>query len=85
MSKLILTSGLIGAIVSLAGLYIFIEISTAYWAPERAGRRWKDLIALPKLSYFAPTFRWLMPVLALVMLVQFFISVQLLFNSLAKA
>ena len=84
MNSLILTSGIIGAIVSAAALYVFIEISTAYWAPRRAGGRWKALIALPKLHYFAPTFRWLMPLLAVVMLLQFFVSVQLLLSGIGK-
>ena len=85
MDLLILSSGLIGTVVSAAGLYVFIEISTAYWAPQRAGGRWKALIALPKLEYFAPTFRWLMPLLAVVMLLQFFVSVQLILSGIGKA
>ena len=85
MNSLVLTSGIIGAIVSALALYVFIEISTAYWAPQRAGGRWKALIALPKLEYFAPTFRWLMPLLAVVMLLQFFVSVQLILSGIGKA
>ena len=85
MNSLILTSGIIGAIVSAVALYVFIEIATAYWAPQRAGGRWKALIALPKLEYFAPTFRWLMPLLAVVMLLQFFVSVQLILSGIGKA
>lgn len=85
MNITILLSGLIGAIVSAVALYVFFEISTAYWAPERAGKRWKALINLPKLNYFAPTFRWLMPLLAIFVLFQFFISMQILFSGAGQA
>ena len=79
MNITVLSSGVVGAVVSIAAMYVFYEISVAYWAPDKAGSRWKSLIRLPKLLYFAPTFRWLMPLLAIFMILQLFISMRMVF------
>ncbi|MGR8948713.1 MAG: hypothetical protein ACU84Q_11740 [Gammaproteobacteria bacterium] len=82
MNSMTLIGGATGTIVSAVALYIFVEISIAYWLPERAGKRWESLIHLPKLEYFAPTFRWMMPILAMVTLVRLFSSAQIVIASL---
>ncbi|GEM_PF-3404402 len=75
MNIAVVFAGLSSRAVSLGALYVLIELSTAYWQPQRAGERWKAIIALEKLEYFAPVFKWLMPLFALLALVQFFIAV----------
>lgn len=73
-----LLGGLAGCMVSLLALYAFFELSVAYWAPARSRERWLRLVALPKLATLAPSLRWMMPLGAVVSLLQFFASAQLL-------
>ncbi len=83
MTDAILLGGLIGAGVSIACCYLFVELSVAYWAPRRAKERWLRLIDLPKLRYFAPSFKWFMPAFALLMLVQLLICIQMVIGALS--
>ncbi|MEM7465568.1 MAG: hypothetical protein AAF387_01655 [Pseudomonadota bacterium] len=83
MHTTMLFAGVAGTIVSAVAMHIFYELSVAYWAPNRADQRWRSLIHLPKFLYFAPTFRWLMPLLAIIMIVQLFISLRMIFAGIS--
>ena len=71
-------AGLVGTLASTAALYIFIEITTAYWTPVRAGARWKALVEMPKLLHFAPVFRWMMPLFVCLSAMHLLFAVRLL-------
>ena len=82
MNAMIVTAGVIGVVVSGIGLFICIELTIAYWHPRLARRRWREFVAMPKLEFFAPAFRWMMPLFAIVMLAQVFVSGQILLDGL---
>ncbi len=82
MNTLVLAGSLACVTVSSHALYAFIELSVAYWTPARARERWTKFVEQPKLEYFAPSFRWLMPLFAVVALVQLVASARVLFAAI---
>ena len=81
---LIILAGFVGTAASMAGLYVFTEISTVYWMPGRADRRWKSLVELPKLLYFRAAFRLLMPLCAAFSAVQMLLSIKLILDGFER-
>ena len=78
MPTIYILAGAVGTLASVAAMYVFIEITTAYWMPVRAGARWKALVEMPKLLHFAPVFRWMMPLFAGLAAFQLLLAVRLL-------
>lgn len=66
--RLVATIFLLGAIaLSAIVYYMFANIVIAIWLPGRAKRQWVDFVNSPAIELSRPFFKWVMPVLLLLL------------------
>lgn len=77
--------GGLGILVSLCACFVCYEMSIAYWVPSRAGTRWRRFVESPKLTTFAPTFRWFMPLFVILTALQAATAIRVLVAGLSQS